>query len=86
MPTDENDRLLEAAGYHYHFDRMIFVNRERKKIFSRTALEDHSVEWLQSKMSEQTKDWEFYFNEPPSDRIREAIIAELGSIEGGKRS
>jgi hypothetical protein len=77
VPTDEKDRLLESAGYLYRFDRMIFLNRDTRKIFSRSAVEDNSPEWLREKLSEQITDWAFYFNESPSPRIREAIIAEF---------
>jgi len=79
VPTDEKDRLLETAGYHYRFDRMIYLNRDTKKVFSRSAVEDHSAEWLRERLAAHTTDWTFYFNDSPSPRIREAIIAEFGS-------
>jgi hypothetical protein len=68
-------RLLEEAGYRYSFERMSWINRKSKKIFSVQAVEDHSAEWLREKVHERTDgDWHLYFNEPPSPSVRSQVI------------
>lgn len=70
--------LLNQAGYRYNFDRMAYVNRAAKKVFSIEAIEDHSEEWLSEKLAERNhSDWRFYFNEAPSSSVRRDFIAEL---------
>jgi len=73
------EELLKQAGYRYNFDRMVYVNRAAKKLFSVEAVEDNSEDWLGEKIAERndTGEWQFYFNEGPSDAVRRDFIAEL---------
>jgi hypothetical protein len=70
--------LLEKNGYRYNFDRMVYINRAAKKVFSAAAIEDNNVEWLSEKMAEGTDgDWQFYLNEPAPPAVVRDFIAEL---------
>jgi len=76
----EKDQMLRSAGFRYHFDRMAYVNRQAKKVVSVEAVEDRSVEWLRQMIAQanETGDWRFYFEEPPSQSVIQAFAAELG--------
>ena len=78
--TLEKEQLLRSAGFRYHFDRMAYVNRNAKKVVSVEAVEDHSEEWLQQVISQpnDSGDWRFYFNQPPSPTVVQAFLAEIG--------
>ena len=71
--------LLERNGYRYNFDRMAYVNRAAKKVFSIEAIEDNAVDWLSARMAEQgSGDWQFYFSgPPPSPAVVRDFVAEL---------
>jgi hypothetical protein len=76
----EKEALLEASGYRYHFDRMIYFNRAARRALSLEFVEDHSIEQIQDVINEQPapNGWIFYFNEPPSDRVRRELSEALG--------
>jgi hypothetical protein len=78
--TPEKDDILRAAGFRYHFARMAYVNRQAKKVVSVEAVEDHPAEWLEEMIAQtnDSGDWRFYFDEPPSPSVVEAFVAELG--------
>jgi ABC-type transporter lipoprotein component MlaA len=78
--TPAKDELLRSAGFRYHFDRMAYVNRRAKKIFSVEAVEDHSEEWLRQMIEQpnESGDWRFYFDEAPTPSVVSAFLAELG--------
>jgi hypothetical protein len=76
--TPERDELLRSAGFRYHFDRMAYVNSKAKKIVSVEFVEDHPDRLKE--VIEQTNDsgdWRFYFDQPPSDAVIQAFLAEL---------
>jgi hypothetical protein len=75
----EKEELLENAGYRYHFDRMMYFNRAAKRAFSLEFVEDHSQEEiLELLQTPQTEDWVFFFNAPPSDRVKRDLAEVLG--------
>lgn len=78
--TLEKDEMLRSAGFRYHFDRMAYVNRETKKVVSVEAVEDHSDEWLREMIAQanDSGDWRFYFDQPPSQSVIQAMLTELG--------
>lgn len=78
--TPEKDEILRSAGFRYHFDRMAYVNREAKKIFSVEAVEDHPEEWVREMIAQENDsgDWRFFFDQPPSPAVIQAFLAELG--------
>lgn len=71
--------LLRQNGFRYNFDRMSYVNRATKKVFSVEAVEDHSEDWLMERIREQNDsgEWQFYFNEPPSPAVVRVFLAEI---------
>ena len=71
--------ILDEAGYRYNFDRMVYINRPAKKVFSIEAIEDHSAEWLSERVAEPTDgEWRFYFNEAPSAAVIQDFLVALG--------
>ncbi len=76
----EKDQILRSAGFRYNFDRMAYVDRKAKKVISIEAVEDHPEEWLKQVIAQtnDTGDWRFYFEEPPTESVRQAFVAELG--------
>ena len=77
--TKEKKEILENANYQYHFSRMIYFNRDSKKIFSYEAIEDNNLEWLNKSINERNdlNEWRFYFNDEPSGEIKIDIVKEL---------
>ena len=73
-------QILDAAGYDYNFDRQVYFNRSAKKIFSVEFLEDRDAGEIEHSIQESTgaREWEFYFNVPPSDSVRRQIVGALG--------
>ena len=76
---DTKEEVLKKAGYRYNLDRMSYVNRVAKKIFSIEAVEDHPEDWLAERIAEHndTGQWKFYFNEAPPPSVVRDIVAEL---------
>jgi hypothetical protein len=76
----EKELLLENAGYRYHFDRMIYFNRESRRAFSLEFVEDHSFQIIQELLNEPppAEGWAIHFNEMPSDRVKRELAEALG--------
>ena len=75
----EKEEVLESSGYQYHFDRMIYFNRATRRAFSLEYVEDHSQEEILKVLhAPPTEDWVFYFNVPPSDRVKRDLAEALG--------
>jgi len=78
LAMNAKEELLKRAGYGYNFNRMAYINRRAKKVFSVEAIEDHSAEWLSDKIAENNNgEWRFYFNEPPSAAVVQDFLIEL---------
>lgn len=77
--TPEKDELLRSAGFRYHFDRMAYVNAKAKKVVSVEFVEDHYEDDLKQLIAQanDSGDWRFYFDQPPSDAVIQAFLAEL---------
>jgi len=73
MQDQQKLELLKLNSFRYQFDRELYFNREKKKIFSSDAIDDHDLEWLTLKITENNDDLAIYFNEAPSADI----VAEL---------
>lgn len=82
MPTAlAKQRILEDAGYAYIFDRLSYINREARKVFSIQFVDDHSEDELKKRISESTPsngEWHFYFNSPPSEAVKLQLSTLLG--------
>jgi len=72
-------QILEGAGYLYHFSRMIYFNRNDRKIFSIEAVEDNDENWLKKCIEADNSEaqWKFYFNSPFSESVKQELIQEL---------
>lgn len=80
MESDKKG-LLEESGYRYHFSRMVYFNRKKKKIFSREFIDDHELNQIRKKIREDSPDnhlWIFYFNRPLSKEAKQEILSEFG--------
>ena len=76
----EKTTLLKRKGFAYSFDREVYFNRNTRKVFSVEFVEDHTSEKIRRLIGEHNKgyDWRFYFNEPPSNSVRQEIKRALG--------
>jgi hypothetical protein len=71
-------RLLREAGYTYDFERMVYVNSAKKKVFSIEFIEDHSKDEIRSRLDEHTDgEWSFYFNQQPSPAVKRELESVL---------
>jgi hypothetical protein len=77
---DSKSEILDKAGYVYSLDRMMYVNRETRKVFSEEFVDDHSDDELQSCIGESTEGqgWRFYVNSPLSEGVQRELAALLG--------
>jgi hypothetical protein len=77
--TTTKQDLLENAGYRYSFDRELYFNREAKKAFSVEFVEDHSEEEMKRRLDQMPgADWQFFFNDPPSNAVKRELASILG--------
>ncbi len=80
-PLDEKQNILDNEGYIYNFKRMIFFNRDAKKVFSLEHIEDVPVRKLEQEVREKNnnQEWQFYFNSDPSDAVRHELVKILSN-------
>jgi hypothetical protein len=69
--------LLKNKGFKYNFYRMIYFSVEQKKVFSREYVEDKPIQTIDKNISEKSEKWEFYFNMPMSEQVKEQLLSEL---------
>lgn len=71
--------ILEKEGFSYHFGRMIYINGEKRKVFSHEAIDDNSVSWLEEKINEASvpDDWQFYFSGTLDEEIKRDVLREI---------
>jgi hypothetical protein len=71
--------ILRAANYTYNFDRELYFNRDAKKVFSFPFLDDHTEDEVFRLINERTDSsaWKFYFNFPPSERVKRELESTL---------
>ena len=77
----EKMQILETAGYHYNFDRMLYINRSERKAFSVEFMEDSTEERLRAALATPgplAGDWDFKFNTAPSPSVKLQLEALLG--------
>ena len=74
--------ILEKEGFVYHFQRMIYINTKKKKVFSVRAIENNSPSWLIEKIygTSITDDWQFYFIGTIDETIKHTILKEILTI------
>lgn len=71
--------ILRAANYSYNFDHELYFNRDAKKAFSFPFLDDHAEDEVLRSINECTDGsaWKFYFNFPPSERVKRELASTL---------
>ena len=71
--------ILRVANYTYNFDHELFFNRDEKKAFSFPFLDDHAEAEVLLCINERTdrSAWKFYFNFPPSEKVRRELESTL---------
>jgi hypothetical protein len=71
------EQVLEDAGYAYSFDRLSYVNREARKIFSIEFIQDHSEAEIRERIDKPTPpgEWQFNFNTEPSAAVKRELSA-----------
>jgi hypothetical protein len=76
----DKERFLEHADYRYHFDRMIYFNRNTRRAFSLEFVEDNSLQVIQDLLGQPTpaQGWILHFNDAPSERVQRELIEALG--------
>ncbi len=76
---ESKKRILEDAGYAYSFDRLSYINRGARKVFSIEFVQDHSEAVLQARISEPTpaSEWKFYFNLDPSESVKREFLRSI---------
>ena len=74
-------QILEDAGFAYSFDRLSYINRGARKVFSIEFVQDHNEEDLLARINAPTPppgEWCFYFNSEPSEAVKRELTALLG--------
>ncbi len=68
-------QLLEGAGYAYSFDRLSYINRDARKVFSIEFVQDHDEAELRARINEPAPlgEWRFYFNTEPSATVKREL-------------
>ena len=70
--AETKEELLRRYDFQYIFDRNLWVNREKRKIFSEIAVEDHDMEWIRQRIEipNKSEDVQIFFNGPVDDQIK----------------
>ena len=77
--TATKQEILEGAGYRYSFDRELYFNRDARKAFSVEFIEDNSEAELKRRVEQMPAvEWQFFFNNPPSDAVKRELAGILG--------
>ena len=79
IDSKRKSEILAEEGFLFHFRREIYINGEKRKIFSVEAISDHPVDWLKNNINEPSipDGWQFYFNGIPSNEIKQDILNEI---------
>ena len=80
MLTDGSKKqILEGAGYAYSFDRLSYINRDARKVFSIEFVQDHDETELRTRIKEPNApgEWKFYFNLAPSEGVKREFLRSL---------
>lgn len=79
LTVESKKHILEAAGYAYSFNRLSYINRAARKIFSIEFVQDHSEDQIRARINEPTPvgEWKFYFNLPPSESTKRELLRSI---------
>jgi hypothetical protein len=73
-------QILEDAGYAYSFDRLSYINRGARKVFSIEFVQDNSEDKIRACIKEPPPppgEWSFYFNSQPSKSAKRELLRSL---------
>ncbi|MGC2450195.1 MAG: hypothetical protein WA477_21275 [Candidatus Sulfotelmatobacter sp.] len=75
LTATSKTQLLEGAGYAYSFDRLSYINRDARKVFSIEFVQDHDEAELGARISDPVPlgEWRFYFNTEPSETVKREL-------------
>ena len=77
--------LLRSHGYEFSFERLSYVNRQARKVFSYEFVDDHSEAEIEACIQRPSSpSWTFFFNDPPAEAMRPVLEAVFttGRIPG----
>lgn len=79
LTVESKKQILEDAGYAYSFDRLSYINRDVRKVFSIEFVQDHSEAELKACVKEPTPpgEWSFYFNSSPSEGVKREFLRSI---------
>ncbi|MFZ0420133.1 MAG: hypothetical protein WAM04_18670 [Candidatus Sulfotelmatobacter sp.] len=79
LTVEGKKQILEDAGYAYSFDRISYINRDARKVFSIEFVQDHSEAELKARINEPTPpgEWKFYFNLAPSEGVKREFLRSI---------
>ena len=77
--TTRKGEMLENAGYAYSFDRLSYINRRERKVFSVEFVQDHDEAELSRRINEPVSagEWRFYFNTEPSPSVKIEFLRHI---------
>jgi hypothetical protein len=80
MVTEERKkRILEDAGFAYSFDRLSYINRQARKVFSIEFVQDNDEAEIRARIGRPTPagEWEFNFNSKPTDSVKREFLRSI---------
>lgn len=79
LTVEGKKQVLEDAGYAYSFDRLSYINRHARKVFSIEFVQDNSEAKLKACINQPTApgEWKFYFNLEPSDSVKREFLRSI---------
>ena len=71
--------LKHFPDYMPHEHGQLYVNTANKTVFSQSYIYDHTYEDIQQNhLESNSSEWQFYFNNPPTDAEKAHLLASLG--------
>jgi len=72
-------QILENAGYAYSFDRLSYINRDTRKVFSVEFVQDHDEAEIKACINRPSSpnEWKFYFNSEPSESVKREFLRSI---------
>ena len=80
LTVEGKKQILEDAGYAYSFDRLSYINRDARKVFSIEFVQDLPSETkLKACIDELIPpgEWKFYFNLAPSEGVKREFLRSI---------
>ncbi len=52
--------ILKKGGFIYWIERLSYINKKKKKMFTLKAINKNDVDWLADKAKGKNREWEIY--------------------------